>query len=248
MWKPGEALCKKQMAETAQNAAFQWLRVIRVRERQLMLGHKALHLRLYVWEGTVLWAWRRWNSSKQNSNQKNVMEAGWWGLQAQQEPPSQHHCNGHWWRVSMAAGTEVEPLPEKGQPPSQGDRRPSRTHSSVADGLYPLYVPKWETWDKWKWNHSWSRSITKPLPEPRHLRLSPSDGGTGLQCKNPRIRTPETSPGENWETDFNAALSDLLHKTKATVLSAFKVSNEARLNTSIDSRLVKWEPEISSVG
>lgn len=72
MWKPEEALCKKQMAATAQNAAFQWLRGIRIRERQLVLGHKALHLRLHVWEGTVLWAWRRWNSSKQDSNQKNA--------------------------------------------------------------------------------------------------------------------------------------------------------------------------------
>lgn len=58
------------------NSSKCWISMIRKyqskSERQLVLGHKALHLRMHVWKGTVLWAWRRWNSSKQDSNQKNA--------------------------------------------------------------------------------------------------------------------------------------------------------------------------------
>lgn len=50
IWKPGEALNKKQMAETAQNAAFQQLKGIKVRESQL-LCHKALHPSAMCLEG-----------------------------------------------------------------------------------------------------------------------------------------------------------------------------------------------------
>ena len=42
-------------------------------------------------------------------------------------------------------------------------------------------------------------------------------------------------------SDFNAALSDLLHQSRASVLSASKPPNKPGLNTSKDSMLFKWE-------
>lgn len=198
MWKPGEALCNKQMAETAQNAPFQWLKGIRVRERQLLLGHKALHLRMYVWEGTVLWAWRRWNSSKQDSNHKNADGSRMMGAAGTAGAASQHHCNGHWWWVSMAAGAVAELLQEKGQAWSQGDRRPSRTpgHTPVvADRLFPSFLSE-RLKINVNENTPGSQSITKPVPElhiPHHMEAHWRR--MRLQCKNPRIRTPETCPG-----------------------------------------------------
>lgn len=73
-WQPGEGACENQMAETAQNAAFQWLKGIKAKETA-SVGQQSLTSHNYMprkAQGTVLRAQRRRNSSKQDSKRESA--------------------------------------------------------------------------------------------------------------------------------------------------------------------------------
>lgn len=73
-WKPGEGACKNQVAETAQNAAFQWLKGIKVKV-SASVGPQSITSHNYMprkAQGTVLQAQRRQNSPKRDSKQESA--------------------------------------------------------------------------------------------------------------------------------------------------------------------------------
>lgn len=196
MWKPGEALCKKQMAKTAQNAAISMIKRHHGKRETACVGPQSITSE-YVWLGGHCAV-----SMEKMEFVKVGFKPGkcWW---EQGDGNCRHSRSCHLSTTVMATG-DASPWQRgcsgtaawEGTGPIPGDSRPSRTHSTSSRQAPPSRVPKWEIWDKWKWKHSWKSVHNKARFQASAPQTCPSDGGTGLQCKNPRIRTPETGPGD----------------------------------------------------
>lgn len=136
MWKTGEALRKFQMVETTKNCCISVVAGIKVGEScETAKPHRrepSVRLQSITSNGskprraqcTVLWARRRGIHQSRIQTWKNADRST--DRNQQQEPPSQHCCNGCRGRVSMAAEDAMKLLPEESRLWSWKDSEPKQ--------------------------------------------------------------------------------------------------------------------------